>query len=99
MFVYELSGTGFESSCSHLNSSWLIINRDEEIEEIKKNLYDPRNNLFKPGKDHYKPVKIGNAFSRNYIEYKSNGDKDRTLLITNYLGEIKPYLSDVINDY
>ena len=25
------------------------------------------------------PVKIGDAFSSNYIEYKSNGDKDKTL--------------------
>ena len=25
------------------------------------------------------PVNIGDAFSSNYIEYKSNGDKDKTL--------------------
>ena len=41
-----------------------IINRDEKIEEIKKNVY-PRNNLFKPEEDNYKPVRIGNAFSSN----------------------------------
>ena len=74
-----------------------IINRDEKIEEIKKILYDPRNNLFK--EDHYKPVRIGNAFSSNYIEYKSNGDKDKTLSIKDYFDEIKPYLSEIINDH
>ena len=42
---------------------------------------------------------IGNAFSSNYIEYKSNGDKDKTLSIKDYLDEIKPYLSDIINDH
>ena len=75
-----------------------IMNRDEKIGEIKKILYDPRNNLFKQQEDNYKPVRIGNAFSSNYIDYKSNADKDKTLSIKDYLDEIKPYLSDIIND-
>ena len=54
-----------------------IINRNEKIEEFKKIIYDPKNNLFKPEENHYKPVRIGNAFSSHYIEYKSNGDKDK----------------------
>ena len=33
------------------------------------------------------------------IEYKSNGDKDKTLSIKSYLYEIKPYLSDMINNH
>ena len=76
-----------------------IINREEKIEEIKKILYDPRNNLFRQEKDNYKPVIVGNAFSSNYIEYKSNVNKDKTLSIKDYLDEIKPYLSDIINDH
>ena len=76
-----------------------ILDRDEKIEEIKKTLYNPKNNLFKPKEDNYKPIRIGNAFSRNYIEYKSNGDKDKTLSIKDYLDEIMPYLSDIINDH
>ena len=56
-----------------------IINRNEKIEEIKKVSYDLRNNLFKPEKDHYKPVRIGNAFSSNYIQYEKNGDKYKSL--------------------
>ena len=74
-----------------------IINRDEKIEEIKNILYDPRINLLEPEKDHYKPLQIGIAFSSNYTEYKSNGDKDKTS-IKDYVDEIKPYLSDMIND-
>ena len=42
----------------------------------------------------YKPVKIGNAFSCNYIEYKCNGGKDKTLSIKDYFDKITPYLSD-----
>ena len=47
-----------------------ILDRDEKIEEIKNILYDLKNNFFKPKEDNYKPVRIGNAFSSNYIEYK-----------------------------
>ena len=76
-----------------------ILDRDEKIEEIKKSFYDPKNNLFKLKEDNYKPVRIGDAFSGNYIEYKSNGDKDKTLSIKEYIDEIKPYLSDMLNDH
>ena len=37
-------------------------------------------------------VRIVDAFSSNYIEYKSNGDKDKTLTIKYYLDQFKPYL-------
>ena len=67
--------------------------------KIGKSFYKPaRNNLFEPEKDYYKSVKIGNAFSSNYIEYENNGDKDKTLSIKHYLDGIKPYFSDIIND-
>ena len=46
-----------------------------------------------------RPLRIGNAFSSNYIEYKSNGDKDKSLSIKEYLDMIRPYLSDILNDY
>ena len=57
--------------------------------------------------DYYKLIRLGNAFSSNYIEYESNEDKyktfeyegnkdkDKTLLTREYLDEIKPYLSDL----
>ena len=49
--------------------------------------------------DYYKPIKTGNAFSSNYIEYESNGDKDKISLIKEYLDIIKPYLSTMINNH
>ena len=63
----------------------------------KKN-YNARNYLFKPEKDRYKPEKLRNCFNSSYIEYKSNGGKDKKLPVEDYLDEIKPYLSDIIND-
>ena len=58
-----------------------------------------KNLLSKQEEDNYKPERIGNAFSSNYIEYKSSGNKDKTLSPKDYLDEIKPYLSDMINDH
>ena len=49
--------------------------------------------------DHYKPVKIKSAFNGNYIEYDSNGDKNKYLSPKEYLNTIRPYLSDIINNY
>ena len=48
--------------------------------------------------DYYKPIRTGNAFSSNYIEYESNSDKDKSLSVKEYLNKNRPYLSDMIND-
>ena len=42
--------------------------------------------------------KIGNFWSDNYIEYKSNGDRNKTILVKEYLNKGRPYLKDLIND-
>ena len=36
--------------------------------------------------------------SNNYIEYKSNGDRNKTLSVEEYLNKIRPYLKNVINN-
>ena len=51
------------------------------------------------GKDCYKPIKINNAFNGNYTEHKVIGDKYKSLTIKEYNNMIRPYLSDIINDY
>ena len=37
--------------------------------------------------------------NNNYIEYESNGDKNKTLLIKEHHDEIKPYLKDIIKNH
>ena len=48
--------------------------------------------------DYYKPILVKSSFDENYKYYKSRGDKDKKLSIEQYLGMIKPYLSDLINE-
>ena len=51
-------------------------------------------NLFEYKKEegnYYKPVRVSNLWSNNYIEYESNGDRNKTLLFEEYLNKITPY--------
>ena len=44
-------------------------------------------------------MRTGKAFSSNYIEYESNGDKDKTLSIEDCHDEIRPYLNNLIDSH
>ena len=41
---------------------------------------------------------ISNFWSNNYTECESNGDRNNTLSIEEYLNKIQPYLKSVINN-
>ena len=47
--------------------------------------------------NYYKPVRVSNFWSNNYIEYENNGDRNKTLSVEEYLNKIRPYLKDIIN--
>ena len=49
-------------------------------------------------KDYYKPVRVGNFWSNNYIEYESNRDRNKTLSLQEYLIETRTYLKYIIID-
>ena len=68
----------------------------KESEEIKDRIIRDVKKFFELEEDYYKPVMISNFHSNNYIEYESNGDRNKTLSIREYLDEIKPYLKHII---
>ena len=49
-------------------------------------------------KDYSKPVRVGNFWSNNYIEYESNRDRNKTLSVQEYLIETRTYLKYIIID-
>ena len=51
------------------------------------------------GNDYYKPILVEISFKNNYKYYESRGDKDKKLSVKQYLYEIMPYISDLINDH
>ena len=59
-----------------------------------KNLF----NYEKEEENYYKKVRVNNFWGNNYVEYKSNGDKNKILSAEEYLNKIRPYLKRVKNN-
>ena len=72
-----------------------LFRLEKETKGIKDEILMDNKNLFE---EYYKPIKVNNIWSNNYIEYKSNGDRYQTLSVEEYLDKIRPYLKDIIND-
>ena len=70
----------------------------KEIKGIKDIVLRNIKNLFEYGKEektYCKPIRV-NSWSNNYIEYRSNSDKNKILSVEEYLYKIRPYLRDII---
>ena len=63
---------------------------DRIIIRVTRNLFELENEE----DDYYKPIRVGNFLSKNYIEYESNGDRNKTLSIEEYFSKIRPLLKD-----
>ena len=70
----------------------------EIVEELILQTKKLTKTISKPKKDVYKPIKISGAFSDNFVEYKSNSNKDKSIPITRYLNNIREHLRKLIND-
>ena len=62
---------------------------------MKQIIWDIRA-LFKQESDNYQAIRVDNFWDNNYIEYESNGNKNKSLSVQEYVDEIKPYLRDII---
>ena len=51
------------------------------IKESEDRIIRDIKNLLEQEGDYYKPVGVGNLFSNIYIEYESNGDRNKILSI------------------
>ena len=69
-------------------------------EAIKDKILRDIRNRFENEKeeDCYKPVRVSNFWRNNYIEYESNGYRNKTLSVEKYLNRIRPYLKDLIDN-
>ena len=54
--------------------------------------------IFEQEEDYQKPVTVSNFWNNNYVEFGSNGDRNKNLSIKEYLHKIKLHLEDIIND-
>ena len=77
-----------------------LFRLEKETKTIKERILRDIKNLFetKEEENYYKPVRVGNLWSNNYVAYESNGDRNKTLSVEEYLNKIRPYLKDMINN-
>ena len=75
-----------------------LHSQEKETKAIKDRILRDIKNLFedKDEENYHKPVRVSNFWSNNYIEYKSNEGRDKTLSVEKYLNKISPYLKDII---
>ena len=73
---------------------------EKETKAIKDRVLRDIKNLLvhKEEENYHKPASVSNFWSINYIEYKSNGNRNKTLSVEEYLNKISPYLKDIINN-
>ena len=63
-----------------------------------KIIRDTRHLLEHKEESYYKPLRVSNFWSNNYIEYESRRDGNKILPVKEYLNKIRPYLKDIINN-
>ena len=93
---------GIEKNLNKLHESLFKLKKYYDNDGIEYMRIKHVKNLFnQTDEDYYKPIKTTCVFDNknNYIEYKSEGDKDKILSVKEYLDMIRPYLSDMINDH
>ena len=56
----------------------LFILKKEE-KEIKDRIIRDITTLFEQEDDYYKPIRVGNAWNNNYIEYEIDADRNKNL--------------------
>ena len=79
-----------------------LFRLEKENKAIKDRILRDIKNLFeheKEDENYYQPVGGINFWSNNYIECESNGDRNKTLSVEEYLNKIRPYLKNIINNF
>ena len=69
-----------------------LFRLEKETKAIEDRILRDIKNLFELEEEdnYYKPGKISDSWSNDYIEYKSNCDRNKTLSVEEYLNEIRP---------
>ena len=52
----------------------------------------------KEEENYYKPVRVSNVLSNNYVEYESNNDREKIVSPEEYLNKVRPYLTGIKNN-
>ena len=83
----------------HFQTFFDLFRLKKEYKAIEdRAIRDIRNLFIHEEENYYKTVRVGNFWSINYIEYESNGNRNKILSAEEYLNKIRSYLKDIINN-
>ena len=70
-----------------------LFRQEKEIKTINERILRDVTNLFEHEEEEeencYKPVRVSNFWSKNYIGYESHGDRNKTLSVEEYVNKTK----------
>ena len=81
----ELNYTAIKDIRDHFREEKETKTIKDRITRVIKNVFEHEEE-----ENSYKPVRENNFRSNNYIEYESNGDRNKTLSVEKYLNKIRP---------
>ena len=98
--IRNLSRIKKEQNYTGIKSITNLFRLKKETKTIKDRIRRDIKNLFEHEEEEncYKLVRVCKFWSHNYIEYQSNGDKNKTLSVEEYLNRVRPYLKDIIDN-
>ena len=70
----------------------IFYTRKKNTKAIKDTILRVIKSLSEHGQEeenYYEPVRLNNFWSKNYIEYESNGDRNKTLSVEEFLNKIR----------
>ena len=74
--------------------------KKKEIKAVKYVILRDIRNVFEHEEEenYYQPVCVTNVWCNNYVEYKSNGDRKKTVSVEKYIDKSRQYLKDALNN-
>ena len=83
----ELSYTGTKDVRNHFRLEKVTKVIEDRVLKDIKNLCEHE----EQEANYYKPIGISKFWSKNYIEYESNSDRNKTLSVEESLNKFRPY--------
>ena len=88
-----------ELNCTGIKDIRKFLRLEKDTKAIKDRILRDIKHIFEYEEgNYYKPVRVGNFWSNNYVDYKSNSDRNKTASVEEYLNTIRPYLKDIKNN-
>ena len=96
--LFRLKNQQNDTAIKEIRNLLFRIKKNEGIKYIVPRSIKKLSEYKKEKENYYKPVKVNTFWNNNYIDYKSNGDKNKTLSAEEYLNKIGLSLRDLLND-